>query len=136
LEQLRPGIFGTRKHLKGEMLDIRVERAPAACRTDLLRAWGNSPTSAAKSSERAQEEIADYQNDHSADAETARDQGQKTAEPSSAKSAAAEAHASTAGIIDKIAAFAFVAEPHLIPPVALAQCLGAAPVAIQASARD
>jgi hypothetical protein len=78
----------------------------------LLRTWGDASSAAAKPAERAQQEIADHKDDDSAYAEAAGDKRQKAAEPSSTKTAAAKAHASATGIVDEIAALAFVAKPH------------------------
>jgi hypothetical protein len=78
----------------------------------LLRTRRQAAAASAQTAKRGQQEVADDQDDHAADPEPARDQGEQAAERIPA--ATAEAHAAAAGRILEIAALALVTEPHRV----------------------
>jgi len=117
LENLPPGLLGRAQHPQQEFPRLRVERRLARGRAALRAAAGKDATAAAaKPAERAQQEIADHEDDDPTDPEPARDEREEAAEPASAEATTSEP-ARLAGAVFEIAAFRFAAQPHDRLPV-------------------
>ena len=116
------------EHLQREMLGRGIELALPRRRTGLLRR-DEATRPAAQAAERAQEEIANDEDDDPAEAEAAHHQRDQAAEPAPAKAAATKTHPAAAGVVREIAAFRFIAEPHAYLPNQTPNASSARPVA-------
>src|SRR5689334_20188658 len=99
------------------MLGVRIERALTGGCALLRCRHQSASTTSAKTAQRAQQEVADHEDDHAADSKAACDQRQQAPEPTAAESPASQA--ASAGDIFEIGALTLVAEPHgglLSPP--------------------
>ena len=80
LKQRGPGVLGACEHLQREMADLRVQVALARRGADLLLLRSHAAAGAtAETAERAQQEVADDENNDAADTEAAGDERQEAA---------------------------------------------------------
>ena len=98
-----------------EAAHLGAERRLAGGQRLLRSRARHHSTAAPEPAERAQDEIADNEDDDAADAEPARDQGEQAAERAAPAAAETET-AALPGPILEIIAFRFVAQPHRLSP--------------------
>jgi 3-hydroxybutyrate dehydrogenase len=108
------------------MAGVRVELALARRSALLLGTRNKAPAAApapAQSAKRAQQEIADNEDEDAADPEAAGNQRQQATKAAASAAKAKAAPASSSRILE-VAAFPFVAEAHALPPVHRPNALG------------